>query len=239
MSHKVKLTAPGWENYTGDFAAAQFVDGVSVTPLPRIMSDRIGAILQCELIDADDKSTGQAGEAARSIGATRIEMPSEKLEVMTPEAAAAERKAAMDRMLKNPASKLYTEQELEEIASKTGLKGLREIGDKWGVKERSITKLIHLILTAQSEYQARVIERDGQDKVARAKAEAEMLAKQRAREAEIDRLGRVLQPEQSDMDEIEAEAAKKLAEPAPAEVVETGKLEQQADASLVQAEATE
>jgi hypothetical protein len=44
----------------------------------------------------------------------------------------------------------YTEAELEVIASKEGIKGVRKIGDTFGVKATGIAELIALILRAQA-----------------------------------------------------------------------------------------
>lgn len=194
-SYKLKIVAAGWEGFTGPLCAVNFTDGVSDETLSRLQIDRIAAIIQCDLVDASGTDVGQAGAAVREANRSGVEAPVEGLDTMTPEELAAERKRAMDEMLKNPASKLYTEAELEDIADKTGIKGVREIGDKWGVKERAIGKLIFLILQAQSEYMANVAKRDAAEKAKRDAALAESIAKQQARETEVDKVARVLTPD--------------------------------------------
>jgi hypothetical protein len=47
------------------------------------------------------------------------------------------------------AAKVYTVAELEAIADRDGIVGLRKIGDPLGVKSQGIAKLISLIIEAQ------------------------------------------------------------------------------------------
>ena len=193
-SFKLKITAAGWDTFSGPMCGVAFTNGVSDNVVDRLTIDRISAIVTCDLVDENGNDLGQAGASARLVGSRSIEAPTDSLRLQTPEEAAAERKAAMDAALKNPASKIYTQDELEAIGTKLGIKGVREIGDKWGVKERSISKLIDLILAAQSEYQSKVKERDAAEKAQRDAATADALKQQAARQAAIDAQARVLTP---------------------------------------------
>jgi len=194
-AHKLKITAPGWDNFTGEFCQVNFVDGISESVLPRTILDRVAGIVQCELLDTDGNGVGQAGITARIVGGAAVPMVVAKLEVMTEDEQAAERKDALARALRNPVSQIYTEGQLEQIASTEGLKGLREISDPWGVRERSITKLIGLILGAQNDYLANAKDRDADAARNRKAATEDALAKQAAREAEIDAQARILKPD--------------------------------------------
>ena len=197
MNYKVKITAAGWSSFTGDFCNMQFKDGVSVDALPRLIIDRVAAIIQCELIDDAGAEVGQAGPTARLVGLTDVTVPIlEPLRVMTEAEAEAERQQGIAAALSAPSNvALYTQDQLEIIAGKEGIGGLRAISDKWRVKGRSINQVIFEILRAQSEFKARVKEKDNEQKKAREAASIQAAANAVAREAAIAKTARNLSAE--------------------------------------------
>jgi hypothetical protein len=197
MNYKVKITAAGWSSFTGDFCSMQFKDGVSVDALPRLIIDRVASIIACELIDDTGAEVGQAGATARLVGLTDVTVPVlEPLRVMTEAEAAAERQQAIATALNAPSNvTLYTQNQLEVIASKEGIPGLRVISDKWRVKGRSINQVIFEILRAQSEFQARVKDKDNEQKRARDAVSAQAAADAVAREIAIAQTARNLSAE--------------------------------------------
>jgi hypothetical protein len=197
MNYKVKITAAGWSSFTGDFCNMQFKDGVSIDALPRLIIDRVAAIIQCELIDDAGAEVGQAGATARLVGLTDVTVPIlEPLRVMTEAEAEAERQQGIAAALSAPSNvALYTQDQLEIIAGKEGIGGLRAISDKWRVKGRSINQVIFEILRAQSEFKARVKEKDNEQKKAREAASVQAAANAVAREAAIAKTARNLSAE--------------------------------------------
>lgn len=193
MLHKIKITAKGWETFSSHLCQVKFQDGVSEHALPRLMIDRIAALVQCELLDEEGNPAGQAGGAARYVNSKPIRAEVKPaLERMTEDQVKDERREALERALKNPAQKLYSEKELQDLADKEGIKGLRVIGDLWNVRERSINKLIEEILRIQNEYLARVEERKAEEKRKRDEALEAAKAIQQAREAAIDAQARIV-----------------------------------------------
>ena len=195
--YKVKITAKGWEGFNGNFCSHDFVGGVSVDALPRLIIDRVAAIIQCELIDDTGADAGQAGATARLVSLTDVTVPIlDPLRVMTEAEAEAERQQAIATALSAPSNvTIYTKDQLEVIASKEGINGLRAIGDKWGVKGRSINQVAFEILRAQSEFQARMKDKENVQKLARAAASAQAAADAVAREALIAQTARNLSAE--------------------------------------------
>lgn len=148
----IKITQPGFEGYTGDLGSTPFVDGVSVEPLTRRQMDHIAALLSVVIVDEDEEEI-QAGVTARLVGGATI-----RAEVATPLARQTEAEKASELATVKkvagvaPSTRVYKLEELETIASKDGIAGLRPIGRQWGVKGRAIPDLIEAILREQAEF---------------------------------------------------------------------------------------
>lgn len=194
--HKIKITAPGWDAFSGDMCAVMFTNGVSDDPLPRRTLDRIAAIVPCQLLDDDGAELGQAGEAARHVSFTDVAAPVlVASEAMTDAEREAEQLAEIRTGKARQQTEFHTEDALKVIADNEGINGLRAIGDKWNVKERSINKLIFEILRAQSSYKARKQEFDDEQSKARKQVSEQAAVAEAAREAEISRTARNLSEE--------------------------------------------
>jgi hypothetical protein len=147
---KLKTVTTRMQGYTGVLGRARFVDGVSVEYLPRHIRDQMAASMEFVEIDADGNEQ-PAGSQNRMIrenktllehrAALERQTDAEKLAEMT--------KNTLDQ---SPIVDLQTKEQLEEIASTGGMKALREIAVKWGVKHRSIPTLIAMILERQNAY---------------------------------------------------------------------------------------
>lgn len=143
---RVKIIEPGWENFTGEFGPANFEDGVSIFPLSPVHVDRVAAELR--VVDADDEAGGQIGPQVRLIEAKCVSLDVlDRLET-------AENEPELPLVAPEPPpppepEKLWTKDELFNVADKDGIKGLRAIGDPLGAKGRAIPELIEDILTAQ------------------------------------------------------------------------------------------
>lgn len=154
----LKITMAGMETYTGFIGMVEFENGVSKTPVPQIIADRVSAAIpMVEIDEAGDER--QANPAARMGSYQDIELPvADPLSRATDaELAEEQRRIAMEQ-LKCPADRFYTVEELEEIADKEGIKGLRRISDLWNVKDRAIPNLIRETIKAQAAFQLKVEE---------------------------------------------------------------------------------
>jgi hypothetical protein len=132
---KIKLTQPGWETYSGPMAGAMFENGLADNVTPRVAA-KIGNIVQCETEDGENPSMSQQiinSQATNMSAVTLLE---------------AGDKAPKDEV--KPA-RIYTQQELEAIADKRGIDGLREIAKPLGLKGVSIAKLLVAIVEKQGK----------------------------------------------------------------------------------------
>ena len=152
---KLKIVAPGFDGYTGNLGGIDFVDGVSVDPVPRIFANRLSAAMM--MVEIDDGSEVDASVAYRLIAESESrapvleELPRQTEEEKTEENVEMVKRANLSDVV------ILSRDELEALLAKDGIKGLRDIAKPWGVKERNAVALIELILEAQSKF---VSERD-------------------------------------------------------------------------------
>lgn len=140
MSKKVRLLQAGYEQFTGQLGRNFFVDGLSVEPLLPVHAHFIGSTMAAEYEDGGTinpalnyaLSMGDAPDVASEKAGEKVQ------EMLETDAAAA-----------SSVKEVYTREQLEEIADKRGIKGLREIGDVLGVRANSVSALIDDILKAQ------------------------------------------------------------------------------------------
>ena len=124
---KIKIVSPGWESFTGYFGVTEFKDGVSVEEVGVSEAQRLAANVSIVTLEGKDPSAAQA-----IIDSRADEMPI----VNTPTEAEAPATIVMP----------HTREELEEIADKGGIKALREIAEKYGVKGKAITEIVSELL---------------------------------------------------------------------------------------------
>ncbi|AMB48268.1 hypothetical protein [Methylobacterium sp. AMS5] len=159
MAKRIKITQPGWEGFNGDFGMVEFADGVSVDLVSKRQLVVIAATIAVEEVDEDGNSLGKPGLQDNMDGAAIVPAP-----VLTPLARAsdedvkaeakADAKKAKEPKLDPLALTFHSKEELEAIAEKKGIGGLREIGDVLKVKGRSINELVKEILKAESKLKA-------------------------------------------------------------------------------------
>lgn len=134
---KLRLTAPGWQTYTGQMGVIFFENGLSVADVLPVDAVRVAGVIGAEWEDGRPANVSQIyldnmqTEAAVLKDNREPEAPVEpkKEEVAAP-------------------AVTYTEEQLAEIADKQGIAGLREIADPLGLKGNSIAGLISAILKA-------------------------------------------------------------------------------------------
>ena len=140
---RLRIMDPGLDNYTGPIGPIDFVDGVSVDAIDWIEAGRLGANLHVEDADREGHQINEAAEILRS----------------------RELNADDDRVVKfNQSFQLDGEtkigiehlsrEELEAIADKDGLAGVRELARKWGGTGRSINECIEAVLRGQANAQS-------------------------------------------------------------------------------------
>lgn len=129
---KLRLLQSGWEKLTGYLGIHLFEDGLSVNDVNEREAAQLGMFIQVAYEDGRDPNPAQ-----------------KLLDNMHTEATLLGETVADDAKPEDKAAELLTREELEIIADKNGIKGLREIAEGYDVKGTSITELIEEILTAQ------------------------------------------------------------------------------------------
>lgn len=151
----LKVVQSGFENYNGPIGAYEFVDGISVDAIPRVDRDRLCAAFACVEFQENGKEV-EAGVAARLVGDARNlrDVPFTPLERQTAAEKKAERLRDIKKFNEGKDRPIMTAVEIEALFQSTGISGLRELGGKWNVKNKSAVVLMQMILDAQKEYQA-------------------------------------------------------------------------------------
>lgn len=140
---RIKIVEPNWDGYTGWFGQVEFKDGVSIEVVSHVDQMRLGAILRIE--SAEDSEEG-----------TQINQGADLLRIRKTEAAAAEvTKVGTgvntgEETISAVELPIYTREQLEDIADKRGINGLRDIAKVYNVVGSSINTLIDKILKAQA-----------------------------------------------------------------------------------------
>lgn len=151
---RIKIVQKGWEGYTGFIAHVEFKDGVSVDKLTEIDVNRISANILCVSVDDEGNEGEQSGNAAWLVKNTLTPAEVNKpLDFATEEDLKPNTKSKLERGIR-PTDITYGANDLEDIADRDGIKGLRKIGDLWEVKGRSIPEMITAILGAQERFDA-------------------------------------------------------------------------------------
>lgn len=139
---RVRIVEPGWEGYNGFLGMTPFAEGLSVDLVPFHQQQILGSIVRIESAD-DGEESRQLGPSAELVRSRDIAFDHERVAATdqgVPVGDHGEMRLAVER---------YTRGELEDIADRRGIAGLREIGDAYVVKGRAIGELIDAILEAQ------------------------------------------------------------------------------------------
>lgn len=139
MNHtaqRLRITEPGMTTYDGPFGGVMFTQGLSDDIVDARTAFRLGSIVRVEQVDSGTQA-GAAAELKRSH--TDAAPVVEELPTGVPAEAAP---AA-------PQRPRYTREDLEGVADKDGIAGLRAIAEPLGVRGRGIAELIGEILAAQ------------------------------------------------------------------------------------------
>jgi hypothetical protein len=135
---KLKMVEPGYEGtFTGQFGYIDFVDGVSVEDVSEFDARSLACMIRFEWLDTkQDPGVNAKYQVSLDIPAP-VEAPRIAPEEIKP--VEQDEKPVVG----------YTEAQLEAIADKDGIAGLRVIGEPIGAKATSVAKLIQAILQAQ------------------------------------------------------------------------------------------
>lgn len=147
----LKITQKGFEHYNGPLSVYEFVDGVSVEPIPDFERDRIAATMSCIEVAENGKET-IAGIAERLVKDSAARAPqAERFERQSVDDKVSEERRLAELALGDTRT-IYTEAELDALISQGGIAALRGVASSWNVKNRSIPTLRQMILDAQDQY---------------------------------------------------------------------------------------
>jgi hypothetical protein len=136
---KIRIIQEGSKLFTGDFGPVPFIDGVSTRDVSPLEATMLAGLIAVETMEDTPRNPSMSQQIIDSHCVSMDEgMDLNSLHII------------------QPPKKLYTRGELEAIADKDGIEGLRGIGVDLGVKGNSIVKLIGFILHAQERHQAPV-----------------------------------------------------------------------------------
>ena len=139
---KLKMVEPGYEGkFTGNFGFIEFVDGVSVEDVNEYDARNLACMIRFEWLDTkQDPSMNALYQVSLDIAAP----------VEAPRITLADIEAVQPKVEESTEQAVgYTKEQLEAIADKSGIAGLRVIGDPIGAKATGVAKLIQAILQMQ------------------------------------------------------------------------------------------
>jgi hypothetical protein len=144
----IKIEGGPLAGYNGEMVGVQFEDGVSVESVSPQMINRLAAVMNIVIVETGE----QAGVAANLV---KFKGESFEEELAVAEAETEVEFTEVSEEIgtdgaEQPATALYTKEDLEAIADKSGIAGVREVGDKFGVKGTSIGGIINGIIEAQN-----------------------------------------------------------------------------------------
>lgn len=135
---KVRINEPGWETFSEMLCGVKFENAVSVRELTPREIAMIGSNLKIVRLDNDEQ-----------VGASVVMANTGHLQakVETPLLRKDEKKEEEVKEVEGE----HTQESLEALAEKGGIKAVRVVADTFGVKGVQISGLIEEILKAQSE----------------------------------------------------------------------------------------
>lgn len=147
---KLKITQRGFENYSGQMGMILFKDGISVNDVPEHEALRLSALFGCTW-DTDEQVviTRNPAEMSAPVGReTHLVETDGTLEEVAGNDGA-DRPTFIEPDFTDAPIKItkrYSLDELEEIADRDGIKGIRAVAGKYGIRGSSINGLIDEIL---------------------------------------------------------------------------------------------
>lgn len=149
---KLRITQKGFENYSGQMGMVLFRDGLSVYDVPNRQALALSSIFGCRWEDGTTVQIEKVLVEPRApVGRSTHLAPTDG----TPEEVRGDdsgrtkyvQETIADSDVPVKATRLYTRFELEAIADKSGIAGLRKVAGPLGIRGTSINGLIEEILS--------------------------------------------------------------------------------------------
>jgi len=146
----LKCAKPTHKDFNGHIGRYRFENGVSAEKINRRERDRMAAAMEFEEID-DDGNIIPAGGAYRMIALSAAGAPTMPAFDRQTEEEKSQEKISLTPLL-SAVPPIYTKEELDAVADKSGISGVREVAAHWDVKHRSIVVLMQMILDSQATW---------------------------------------------------------------------------------------
>lgn len=152
---QVKITDPGFAGFTGHFGTVYFENGIS-EHISSAEAERLGCIVKCETLEGVNPSATQkmvdihAKNLDELLAAGKGNVGADTSKEQKPEAKPSVAKTPVAGQLTYD----FTQEQLEELADKEGIAGLRNIGSQYGVKGRSIAEIIEELMGLKNAVEA-------------------------------------------------------------------------------------
>lgn len=146
---RVKIIAKGFETYNGVLEGVQFENGLSTEIMSERAAERIGAFMRC--VDADTEE--DLGAGARLVRQrTQGQAPRPPLQRVERTPTGKEKKPIANRRV---VSYDFTKADLEAVADKDGIQGLRKVAEQYDVRGRSIREIIDAMMALKANEDAK------------------------------------------------------------------------------------
>ena len=165
---KLKLTGKQFKNFTGQLGSINWVNGVSETDVDPLEANRIASLVGAKFLDGSDASecdkiisikdmASPYRQESRPLTVEEIKQLEKERNKRPLDIKLEKEKAQKQAEKAKEETKLYTKEELESIADKQGINGLRDIAVQFGVTSNSISSLIYKILDRQDRNKKTVV----------------------------------------------------------------------------------
>lgn len=147
-----RLASEGFKDYTGIFGGVQFENGVTNDALTLRQVNNIGGILVLEKVLSNGDFFQVGPHSTDPVSIDYIRHLAEETSIAYEATLVVNKDAYVSvdpiTLVETPvvSNAKYTREELELIADKTGISGLREISDSYGIKARSVAEIINALL---------------------------------------------------------------------------------------------
>lgn len=159
---RVKIIAKGFEGYNGIIEGVEFKDGTSVEPLSQFSAERVGAFMK--VVDADTEQPLGLGYRMANARGQGVE-PREALQKI--ERTKTGKKKESIKAKAKEVHYDFTKEDLEKVADKEGIGGLRKVAEQYDVRGRSIAEIIGSLMALKANAEAKKNAETPKEKAAR------------------------------------------------------------------------
>jgi hypothetical protein len=149
-----RLASEGFKSYTGIFGGVQFENGETNQELTLRQVNNIGGIVVLEKVLENGDYFQVGPHSTDPVSIDYVRHLAEENNIAYQATLAVNEDKPVDEKI-SPAiiapligetNLLFSREQLEEIADKSGISGLRELSDGYGIKARSVAEIINALL---------------------------------------------------------------------------------------------